>query len=76
MGICASSSDSGTSPSAGFRLVYFDIRFRAETSRIMFALSGIPYEDKRVQQSEWAELKPSKFMHLNCFLGIECNYCK
>ena len=48
-----------------FRLTYFDIHGLAEPIRNAFRLSKIPFEDVRVQFSEWQDLKkshPEKFI--------------
>jgi len=42
-----------------YKLVYFDLRGRAEVIRLLFAAAGVPYEDYRVERSRWSELKPS-----------------
>ena len=42
-----------------YKLIYFNSRGRAETSRFIFAQAGVKYEDKRVEKEEWAQLKPS-----------------
>ena len=45
------------------KLIYFNLRGRAELSRLILAQSGAEYEDKRVEweSDEWFELKPCKF---------------
>lgn len=40
-----------------YRLLYFNVRGRAETTRMMFALAGVPYEDVRLTNEEWPALK-------------------
>ena len=44
-----------------FKVTYFAIRGRAEITRLIFAQAGVEYEDERVAQEDWAELKPSKY---------------
>lgn len=41
-----------------YTLVYFNGRGRAEVSRILFALAGVEYEDKRIEGEDWGKLKP------------------
>lgn len=43
-----------------YKLTYFDIRGKAEPARLVFAQVGVPYEDIRIRQDKWAEMKPSK----------------
>ena len=43
-----------------YKLTYFDVRGRAEMTRMAFAAGGIEFEDCRVKREEWAALKPSK----------------
>lgn len=40
------------------KLTYFNIAGVAEKIRNAFILGGIPFEDERIQFSQWAELKP------------------
>ncbi|CAL1528870.1 unnamed protein product [Lymnaea stagnalis] len=40
------------------RLIYFDIRSRAEVSRLLLAAAGQEYEDVRISHEEWADEKP------------------
>ena len=42
-----------------YRLTYFNSRGKVELSRLVFALAGVEYEDKRVTWDEWQELKPN-----------------
>nr|XP_022338767.1 glutathione S-transferase-like [Crassostrea virginica] len=37
---------------------YFDARGRGEPARLLFAVAGIPFQDRRVSQEEWPNLKP------------------
>ena len=51
-----------------YKLTYFDIRARAEMTRLMFAAANVPYEDARYVFKDWAELKPSKCSVLLIYL--------
>lgn len=42
------SGDDGGVPLPSLKLTYFPYRGRAETTRLLFALGSIPYEDERV----------------------------
>ena len=45
-----------------YKLTYFDLRARAEPTRIVFAYAGVHYEDVRVSFEEWGNsLKNSKY---------------
>ena len=35
------------------------MKARAEPIRFIFAQSGVPYEDKRIENKDWPELKPN-----------------
>lgn len=50
-----------------FKLSYFNVKALAEPIRLLFAYGGVDYEDIRVSQEEWAELKPSKLNLLFTF---------
>ena len=43
-----------------YTLHYFDIRGRAEISRIIFHAAGIPFTDKRYTFENWPAQKPRK----------------
>ena len=41
-------------------LYYFNLRGRAELSRLILAQGGADYEDTRIEFKDWPSLKPSK----------------
>lgn len=45
-----------------FVLHYFDARGRGEPARLLFAVAGIPFQDRRISQEEWPTIKPSMFI--------------
>jgi len=42
-----------------YKLTYFNFRGRGEVARLLFAVAGVKYEDIRVDQAQWLELKPT-----------------
>ena len=42
-----------------YKLYYFNSRGRAEASRLIFAQTGVAYEDIRLEGEKWQEFKPS-----------------
>jgi hypothetical protein len=43
-----------------YKLSYFNIRGRGEVVRWLLELSGVPYEDVRIEMQDWPKLKESK----------------
>jgi len=41
-------------------LTYFDVRARAELTRLILKAGGVDFEDKRITGEQWGSLKPSK----------------
>lgn len=41
------------------KLTYFNIKARAEPTRLALHIAGIPFEDKRISHEEWPALKAS-----------------
>ncbi|KAK7485113.1 hypothetical protein BaRGS_00023653 [Batillaria attramentaria] len=50
---------------ASIKLVYFDIRGRAEFIRLVLEAAGQEYEDERVQFADWPTVKPSLYGKTN-----------
>jgi glutathione S-transferase len=42
------------------KLTYFDLKCRAELSRLILAQDGVEYEDCRITGAAWTAFKPSK----------------
>ncbi|KAJ8262722.1 hypothetical protein COCON_G00151790 [Conger conger] len=42
-----------------YKLIYFNMRGRAELSRYILACAEIPFQDDRVEWKDWPSLKPS-----------------
>lgn len=47
-----------------YKLYYFDVKALGESIRMLFAYGGIEYEDIRVAQTDWPELKSSMYFPL------------
>lgn len=45
--------------STTYKLVYFNLRGRAELARMLFEYAGQKYEDVRVEKDEWTQMKPN-----------------
>ena len=45
------------------KLTYFNFRGRAEVSRLMLKYKDVDFEDCRINQDQWKELKPSKIYY-------------
>jgi glutathione S-transferase len=52
-------------PAKNIKLVYFNARGRAELARLILAQAGADYEDKRVERSDWAAIKPSEIYYFS-----------
>ncbi|KAK3102096.1 hypothetical protein FSP39_008709 [Pinctada imbricata] len=48
----------------GYKLTYFDLKARVEPTRVLFAAAGIPFDDVRVSNEEFAKMKESKSVAL------------
>jgi hypothetical protein len=44
-----------------YKLIYFNARGKAELIRFIFAYAGVDYEDERISQDKWPELKRSEY---------------
>ena len=45
-----------------YKLIYFNLRGRAELARLILAQAGVEYDDHRIEKESWPELKPSKLL--------------
>lgn len=43
---------------AKYKFTYFNCYGKGECSRLLFAIAGVEFEDIRLEDKEWAELKP------------------
>jgi len=41
-----------------YKLIYFNVRARAEIIRLIFAAAGVEYEDVRIERDQWPAMKP------------------
>ncbi|PSN37231.1 hypothetical protein C0J52_12656 [Blattella germanica] len=46
-----------------YKLIYFNARGKAEHIRFIFAYAGIDYEDERITQDKWPELKRKLYQY-------------
>lgn len=58
-----------------YKLIYFNARGKAEPIRLLFAEANVPYEDIRVDQKDWPEMKPSILIAINA-LNFICKIYK
>lgn len=47
-----------------YKLIYFNARGKAELIRFIFAYAGVDYEDERISQDKWPELKRSEYCRI------------
>merc|ERR1712029_77082 len=56
------------------KLTYFNLRGRAEPSRLILAYAGVDFEDHRITHEEWPKLKPKTpcgQLPVLCYNGVE-----
>ena len=56
---------------AEIKLTYFNLRARGETARMILVYNNIPYNDNRIEFSEWLELKNSGYYEFGQIPVIE-----
>jgi len=56
-----------------YKLIYFNARGKAEHIRFIFAYAGVEYEDERISQDKWPELKRSEYCKI-IYLVLESTY--
>lgn len=49
-----------------YKLTYFDSRALGEPARFAFAYAGVAYQDERVVEEEWDNIKKSKYQYKIC----------
>ena len=58
-----------------FRLVYFNLRGKAELIRLIFIASDIMFEDCRITTSDWTKLKPGQCLEYGSSLNYNSGAC-
>ena len=53
-----------------YKFYYFNLTGRGELSRLLFAVSGIEFEDVRINIEDWSALKPGTPLGLLLYLFI------
>jgi prostaglandin-H2 D-isomerase / glutathione transferase len=51
-----------------YKLHYFNATARADLIRLLFAVSGIDFEDHRIEQNEWPAIKPTTPLGLHSYI--------
>lgn len=46
-------------PAKKYKLTYFNVKGRAEMTRLLFAAADVKYEDDRIKREDWPKLKES-----------------
>ena len=52
------------------KLTYFAGRGRAEVARLIFAAAGVEYENERVEQSEWPNMKDGELQRMSRGMAV------
>ncbi len=55
-----------------YKLTYFNARGRAEPIRLIFAQAQVEYDDNRIEQPEWPELKKGMYNIQHCNMIENC----
>ena len=58
-----------------YKLIYFDVRGRAELSRCVLAAAGVEYEDVRLTSEEWEAYKSSNTLLYFISTNAESSVC-
>ncbi len=54
---------------ADYKLTYFDLQGRAETSRLLLVYGGVQWEDERIEFDKWPAMKESELACSSCGCG-------
>lgn len=55
-------------------LTYFNFAALGEPVRLALAMSGQPWEDKRISKEEFMAMKPSEFLGIKSSTDTYCKY--